>query len=548
MKRSLYTAVAIILVLAALLPLSACGRKNTVEEEEYVSTGGEDLLVADAADRVFTLNSSSHYSLNPIIATNHANQLICDLVYENMLDLDNSFNVLPGILVEGSCNEDGTYWTFSMDLANPHYFHDGSEVTARDVRISLQYAVQSDRYAGRFSSFMGCSHDNDAGKIYVALGKGNTQFNKLMNIPVIKAGTYDSDHPIGSGPYTYNEDFTQLVAAETYPGYETLPVDTIYIKEYSSAADIISAFEDSYIDITINDPSSYTNLGYASTNENHDYATTNMHYVMFNSESTVCRYAAFRYAMAIAFDRNYLVDMLKGHGVAAACPMYPTCSLYPADIANSLRYDLDKCASILENAGVADYNEDGWREYMSGVPVAFRLRFIVCNDSSAKVGVANKFAADMEKIGVRVDVQPLVWDDYIKALEEGEFDMYYGEIRLRNDFDLTELFDPDSGLDKKTEIWHGINYSRSKDTSYADYINAYLASSDRTVAGNYATLCNYIAQESLLIPLGFENQQLISHRGICQGLNPNYGNPLYDFQNWTIDLSYTNTKKAKGGN
>ena len=228
--------------------------------------------------------------------------------------------------------------------------------------------------------------------------------------------------------------------------------------------------------------------------------------------------------------------------------MYPTCSLYPTDIANSLRYDLNKCASILENAGVADYNEDGWREYMSGVPVSFRLRFIVCNDSSAKVGVANKFAADMEKIGVRVDVLPLVWDDYIKALEEGEFDMYYGEIRLRNDFDLTELFDPDSGMDKKTEIWHGINYSRSKDTSYADYINAYLASSDRTVAVNYATLCNYIAQESLLIPLGFENQQLISHRGICQGLNPNYGNPLYDFQNWTIDLSYTNTKKAKGGN
>ena len=126
--------------------------------------------------------------------------------------------------------------------------------------------------------------------------------------------------------------------------------------------------------------------------------------------------------------------------------------------------------------------------------------------------------------------------------------MYYGEIRLRNDFDLTELFDPDSGMDKKTEIWHGINYSRSKDTSYADYINAYLASSDRTVAGNYSALCNYVAQESLLIPLGFENQQLISHRGICQGLNPNYGNPLYDFQNWTIDLSYTNTRKAKGGN
>ena len=68
MKRSFYKTVAIILVLAALLPLAACGKKNTAEEEEYVSTGGEDLLVADAADKVFTLNSSSHYSLNPIMS------------------------------------------------------------------------------------------------------------------------------------------------------------------------------------------------------------------------------------------------------------------------------------------------------------------------------------------------------------------------------------------------------------------------------------------------------------------------------------------------
>ena len=62
------------------------------------STGGKDVEKAAAADNVFSLNSNSKYSLNPIIATNHSNQLICSLVYENMVELDNNFQVIPKVI------------------------------------------------------------------------------------------------------------------------------------------------------------------------------------------------------------------------------------------------------------------------------------------------------------------------------------------------------------------------------------------------------------------------------------------------------------------
>ena len=62
---------------------------------------------------------------------------------------------------------------------------------------------------------------------------------------------------------------------------------------------------------------------------------------------------------------------------------------------------------------------------------------------------------DMLKIGIKVNVRELTWTDYYNALTdyedltkeqkededfvEIEYDMYYGEVKLRNNFDITQM-------------------------------------------------------------------------------------------------------------
>lgn len=510
------------------------------------STGGKDVERAAAEDDVFSLNSNSSRSFNPMIATNRSNQLICSLVYENMVELDNNFNVVKNLIIDWTANEDYTFWTFKIDEG--HTFHDGTPVTGKDLRYSLDRAVTADRYKGRFASYQGASYDGYT--LYVTLGIGDSQLPKLLNIPVVKYGTYGDDFPLGSGPYMYNEDHTELLAYEGYIGYpielektddsdevgvqvthdENLihPLDKIYIKEYTDAESALDAFESSLIDVVINDPSSYTNLGYASRNEIHTYATTNMHYVVVNEAGTLGRYSNFRYALNFAFDREAMVELLGGNGVASPIAMYPTCDIYPTELANTLAYDMATCVAVLENAGIKDYDEDGKLEYMSGTPQKIELSFVVCSDSSVKSGVARRFAEDMETLGITVNVRELSWDDYLTAIEEGDYDLYYGEVHLRNNFDLTELLQVRDEDNEKSNL----NYSNSADISYEQYINAYLSAGDMDRASAYRNLADLVSINAMLIPIGFEKQQIICHRGVVKGIDANYGNPLYNFVNW----------------
>ena len=565
----------LILALLTLL-LSGCEGYTPAITMDTIpeSTGGKDIEPSLGSDNLFSLNSNSNYSFNPLIATNHSNQLVCSLVYENMLEIDENFNVIKNVIIDWSHNDECTYWEFKLDTS--HTFHDGTPVTGADLRYSLERAVSAQqRYKGRFASFQGASYTDDT--LYVTLGIGDSQLYMLLDIPIIKNGTYPDDYPMGSGPYMYSADYAVQVVDENgdpipdkfrytalvpYEGYVGLPIFTdtseddadsadsadsasqqiqhqtvnhpvsiIHLKEYTDAQSTLTAFEDSLIDVVINDPSSYTNIGYASTNEIHTYPTTNMHYVVFNEQGVLGKYSNFRYAMNFAFDRNNLVSLLHGNGVASAIPMYPTCSIFPEDLNRNFDFNLEMCKTVLENAGIKDYDEDGMLEYMSGTPQEIDLQFIVCSDSSAKTGVVRRFAEDMESIGLKVTVRELSWENYLTALEEGDFDMYYGEVKLRGNFDLTELLQVRPDL-KEGQTTTNINYSGSTDEGYMTYINNYLKSNDSERIYNYTMLADYITQNAMLITIGFEKQQIILHRGIIKGVDPNFGNPMFNFVNW----------------
>ena len=527
MKRKIRAAAAILLMLCLL---TACGQAAEPQSSAAPTPTpgilpGTELGVRDAADDVFSLNYNSSLSLNPYATTDNKNLLVTQLVCDNVFELDDDYQLSSRIVTNWTVSAEGTWWTLTIDTSIP--MHDGSTLTAADVAYSIQLARNSERYSGRFSNVYGIS-PSGTDTVNISTARADLQLPYLLTVPVIKYGSYSSSRPVASGPYMYVEGEDYLEAFDAYAGGGSLPVDRVYLKEYTETEEIITAFEDAYIDLVVNDVSGKSNLGYGGNTETRYFTTTNMHYLAFNMESPFVSYQQFRYALSLAVDREYAADsLMNGGAVAAALPVSPRSPLYDSTRAAALRYDMEECASIFDSTSVTDHDNDGWREYVDMSAIQeIELDLVVCSESAGKGDIAKKFASDLADIGIMVNVRELSWNDYVNALNTKDFDIYYAEVKLPANFDLTRLLTQEGAL----------NYGGIDDENYATLINDYLKAGDASRQQACSSLLSYIAMNAPIVPICFERQEVITHRNAITGLDPTSSNVFFGITGWEINF------------
>ena len=47
-------------------------------------------------------------------------------------------------------------------------------------------------------------------------------------------------------------------------------------------------------------------------------------------------------------------------------------------------------------------------------------------------------------------------------------------------------------------------------------------------------MCAYIINKAYIVPMCFEKHQMITHRGVIEGIKANENNPFYNISNWTV--------------
>jgi peptide/nickel transport system substrate-binding protein len=387
--------------------------------------------------------------------------------------------------------------------------------------------MNSKKFKGRLSDIIGCgAYGEDL--FIITLASPNTQFCARLDIPVIRSGTNDQYAPPGTGMYTVSEDRQALIPFPAHPDSSNLPINAIYIKNYVGAEEKIAAFEDSALDLVVNDPNGMSNLGYGNANVISYFQTTNMHYLGFNTKSKFFSQAALRHAMTYLINREYVTtNLMGGCGVNATLPISPVSSLYNPLIAARYEFAPEKCITVFRNNGVQDFDDDGSLEQMiTGIPVEIKINFIVNSESAVKVTAARDMAERMRNLGIDVTLRELAWSDFTAALRDGDFDIYYAETKLTADFNLSALILPEGAL----------NYGKYNNAACAAAISDYLTSDELTRAMYADLMCQYIMEDAPIIPIAFEKQQLITHRNVTMGMSPTQGNVFSNFTNWTINI------------
>ena len=537
MRKLRYRITPLLMVLGLLLSLAGCRTFSLSEEElteleedeaqvvvgqSTVQTIGQELAATYAADHIFSLNCVSDTTYNPFLTSSAWNKVVGMLVYETLVEQDEGFSAQPNLITSWK-TEDGLTWTFTVDTTRT--FHDGGRMTSLDAAYSLQLAMNYEgAYNTRFRHVQDVYWDGEE-VLNVVLRTPDYQFYQLMNIPCVEYETGFQDRPPGTGPYKFSASGRYLTLVKDHPLADRMPLETIHLKEYSAAVDILQAFEDSYIDLVINDPNGMSSLGYSNTNIIKYVNTSSMHYLAYNLSSPVFSQMPYRQLLTYAVDRNSIVtELMKGAATAAAVPVAPQTELYPEELAESLGYSESLLAVAMAQAGVQDLDGDGVLE-LAGAP--YVIDFVVCAESGTKVAAARNIAKKLQDAGFGVELRELGYEDYTEALKKGEFDIYYAEVRLCADWDLTLLLGSGGSL----------NFGGVRDAALDELLSRFLATDGQAHAQAAQELYQHIGQNAYLTPICFEKSEVLYHRGVLSGLNPTQDNIFHGMENWEVNIT-----------
>ncbi|UOO37595.1 ABC transporter substrate-binding protein [Oscillospiraceae bacterium CM] len=530
MKRHFKKSLALLLVGALLAAtLSSCASSSKSSDDPASSASpGVTAGASNASDHVFTVRYNAGQTLNPITGTSPDNMALAPLMYEGLFVLNDKMEAESVLCDSFSTSSDGK--TYTIKLKSGVAMSDGSTLNAADVKYSLNWASQLGRFAGRFGALSGIS-TVDALTLKITLTKANYKLPELLDVPIIKSGAINSTHPAGSGPYYYDDTGSaHLVALTTYRDAAKIPVSEIYLKDCTNS-DLSVEFSSQTVDMFWDDPADASEINILNDHEIRYYNTTILQYVGFNLHNRVLSNAKIRNAFSLIIDRKSIVSAVyNGHALAAPLILSPNYKFYDTAWEPQITDTLSELSSIFSSLGMRDDDTDGFLEFPSSgnTLVPFKLTFIVNGDNSYKVAAAQQVVDSLKKVGINVELKPLSWSAYVEALKNGNFDMYYGDVYLPADNDLSALLAPGGSVD----------YGHAGTTACQTRINALLAASDEeTEKTAAAQLCAYVDSTDPIIPILYRQYTVHANRNVISGLNPTQSDIFYGLTSWKINLS-----------
>ncbi|MFW5889621.1 MAG: ABC transporter substrate-binding protein [Halanaerobiales bacterium] len=427
-------------------------------------------------------------------------------------DLD-TLDFHPGLAKDWEISEDGQTWTFY--LKEGIKFHNGDELTAEDFKFTFERALD---YGGVTSGKLSSLEEVEVIDDYtfsLHLDKPDaTLLQSLshagwlhpMNKDVVEEHGEDyGQNPLSVGSYKFkswdsgesiilekNEEYDW--AAPFYENQGSPEIDEIEFKVIPEASTQMAALETGEIDIVLLEDKDVQRF-----QEDSDfYILENMRlglgmFVIFNLEKEPFDSVPVRKAINYAINKDSIVQIVKnGNAEKAYGPLPPSFWGYDEDVEEyGYNYDPDKAASILEDEGWVDSDNDGIRE-KDGEKMSFTLEIQSVDDWQRTAQIIQD---QLKQIGIEIKIQQYEWGTLLDSLSNGNHDMSLMGYTYDGP-DVLYLFLHSSQIDD------GINWSFIQD----DEIDSLIEEGRTTVEPDdretiYKDLQKYIVDEAVWAPV-----------------------------------------------
>ena len=435
MKKRLL-ALVLVLALALSLGLAGCA-KDPVDtppvDTDQPSTAGKDTLVFSISSDIDNFDPYSNQATTFIKTLGYN-------CYEPLLHIGPDMEYVPDLAESWEHPDDLTY---IFKLREGVKFHNGNDLTAEDVKFSIEHAMDPD-VGSWLGAFFTCVDEITAEGSTVTIklkDVSNTFLDDISMLRIINKGTEGSlkQTPIGTGAF-------KLVSY--------VPNDSITLEKFADYWDAASVKLNKVILRPIPDKKiQLTNLASGDVDIVEELLTSELENIESNSDlqvitakssNSILQIEVGRHnfepfskpevmqAMDTALDRETINETVcKGLGNVLKSP-YPTGAKYYKE-ADQNTYDLEKAKQMLADAGYPD---------------GFEFDLMIANGYPNWEKLAIIYQASLQQIGVKMNVKKVEFSEWLDAYLNRTYDMIINEYPMAgtdpatyNNIILAGLFD-----------------------------------------------------------------------------------------------------------
>jgi peptide/nickel transport system substrate-binding protein len=468
-----------------------CARKTAVVVcllAALIVAGCRQRVERKAGEVVFLIESNPA-NLDPRYAVDGQSQRIGALLFSGLVKRDDEMNV-HGDLAESWETPDAL--TYVFHLRKGVKFHDGREVTSKDVKATIEFMMNAANRSPKRGAFrmIGSIEAPDAYTVIFHLKEPAASFlwnleRSAVGIAPADAGNDFARHPIGSGPFRFvsqtqddavvlerasselkgesstfqraqkgesNEgEHRDAEDAQTTKGSEDPPFARDAKGRPPGAADrpsasrvervtfrivpdaIVRALElrkgSADVEMSSLSPDMIPVLAKQETLEVSERPGTNFAYLGINMEDAILKHREVRQALAYATDRETLIKyLLRDEAKLASGLLPPNHWAYEPDV-KKYGYDPEKAEKLLD--------EGGFPRKSDGVRLQLTLK-VSTEEQARTLGAA--LQEQWRKIGVKLEVHPEEIATLFSDLGKGQFQICYLRwVGANNDPDVFEL-------------------------------------------------------------------------------------------------------------
>lgn len=350
------------------------------------------------------------------------------LVYDGLVTYDFDSHVAPDLAESWTVEAGGKGFTFKLRPGVT--FHDGKPMTAKDVVYSFNRLLDpatkspgasfytdiegaSERLAGKAATVSGVKAVDDH-TVHIALKTPNPIFLQLVAMPfasIVPEGATGADlarHPVGTGPFAL-EKWTsgQKITFRKAPKYWNPKGPSLDGVDYQLGVNEnleVLKFERGELDLLgVN-----RNIPAADFSRLKDNPRTSalmlsgpdaaFHYLGMNCQVKPFDDVRVRRAVAMAIDKDRIVQLVNGRGQPARGILPPTMPGYDPNLAGIGR-DPAAAKKLLAEAG-----------FPNGFTATY---YCVSNDTARKI--AQSIQQDLAGVGIKLELKPLAFPTFLEA-------------------------------------------------------------------------------------------------------------------------------------